>query len=238
MELSLVNNITNTISNKIEDLQEKFLGKSWGEAINNAVDTGLKMILPDFIENEIIEIKDGFIKGGLIEGIKGAIDVTVRKGKELTGMVTGNLENMTQAEAIMKNGDLIGNIANMLGNVIDNSIANGFVRDSLGKLVKSGEDIILDYAEKNLDKVNKEQVKKTKEIDEAIQNWHEAYERQDFRKMSNEFRKIENRIDEIMPLEDIITKARTVENLHNLIKNNDKRFDLTEDQLKLAEQLV
>ena len=41
-----------------------------------------------------------------------------------------------------------------------------------------------------------------------------------------------------MHLEDIINKARKVENLHNLIKNNGKSFDLTEEQKQLAEQLI
>ena len=240
MELLLDNNFTKNLnlSEKLGDLQENFLKTNWGEAINNAVDSGLKFILPDFIESEIIDIKNAFIKGGLIEGIKTTIDTTINKGKELLGMFTGNLENMTQAEAIMKNGGLIENVATLLDNIVDKVVKNNLLKESIGNLIKNGKESILNYAEKNIDKVNKEQVKKLKEIDTAIESWEEAFKNQDFKKMQNEYTKIENRIDDILPLEDIINKARKVENLHNLIKNNGKSFDLTEEQKELAEQLI
>ena len=240
MELSLDNSFIKNInlSEKLEDLQENFLNTNWGEAINNAIDSGLRFILPDFIESEIIDIKNAFVKGGLKEGIKTAIDITINKGKEIIGMFTGNLENMTQAEAIMKNGGLIENVATLLDNIVDKVVKNNLLKESIGNLIKNGKESILDYAEKNIDKVNKEQVKKLKEIDTAIESWEKAFKNQDFKKMQNEYTKIENRIDDILPLEDIINKARKVENLHNLIKNNGKSFDLTEEQKQLAEQLI
>ena len=240
MELSLDNSFIKNInlSEKLEDLQENFLNTNWGEAINNAIDSGLRFILPDFIESEIIDIKNAFVKGGLKEGIKTAIDITINKGKEIIGMFTGNLENMTQAEAIMKNGGLIENVATLLDNIVDKVVKNNLLKESIGNLIKNGKESILDYAEKNIDKVNKEQVKKLKEIDTAIESWEKAFKNQDFKKMQNEYTKIENRIDDILPLEDIINKARKVENLHNLIKNNGKSFDLTKEQKQLAEQLI
>ena len=273
MEIALNNDLNKKISlsETFENLQETFLNKNWGEAINNAIDSGLKIILPDFIENEIIDIKNAFVKEGLVEGIKTAIDTTINKGKELIGMFTGNLENMTQAEAIkttleckgktiavlgngfnhifpkenkslyydiIKNGGLISKVADVLENIVDKTVKNGLIREGIGQLIKSGKDIILENAEKNIDKVNKEQVKKLKEMDTAIEKWNEAFKNQDFKTMQNEYKKIENRIDDIMPLEDIINKARTVENLHNLVKNNGKNFDLTEEQMQLAEQLI
>ena len=231
-------NIGLTISEKIGDLQENFLQNNWGEAINNAVDSGLKTILPDFIEDEIIQIKDAFIQEGLIEGIKTAIEITIEKGKEIIGMFTGNLENMTQAEAIMKNGDLISNIANVLENVVDKCVKNNLISDTLGDLIKSGKNIILDNAEKNVEELNEKQLEKIKEMDELIVDWQNAFEKQDFKKMQSAYNKIENRLEKIIPIEDTINKARTVENLHNLIKNNDKNFNLTEEQMQLAQQLV
>lgn len=238
MELLLNNDLTKNLSNKVGELQENFLKTNWGNAINNAVDSGLKIILPDFIEDEIIDIKNSFVKEGFIEGIKTTIDTAINKGKEIIGMFSGNLEDMTQAEAISKNGGLISGMAKVLENVIDKTVKNGFIKEGLGKLIKNGKDVILDHAEKNIDKVNKEQVTKIKEIEEAIGNWEKAYKNQDFKKMQNEYIKIEHRLEKVMPIEDIINKARKVENLHNLIKNNGKNFDLTDEQKQLAEQLV
>ena len=115
---------------------------------------------------------------------------------------------------------------------------NGFIKETLGELIKDGKKIILNYADKNIDKVNKDQMEKIQEMDELIEEWNKAYQNKDFKKMQNEYIKIERRLEKVLPVEDIINKARKVENLHNLIKNNGKNFDLTEEQIKLAEELV
>lgn len=240
MKLLLTETNTKDISltEKIENAQNNFFQKSWGQAISDGIDYGLKAILPDFIEDEIIQIKNAFIKEGLTEGIKTAIEITLNKGKEIIGMFTGNLENITQAEAILKNGDLIKKIAEILENIIDKCVKNGLLKESLGNLIKSGKDSMLNYAEKNIEKINKEQTKKIKEMNEYIEDWEEAFKNQDFKKMQNAYIKINHRMDSVMPIKETLDKAEVVENLHNLIKNNGKDFNLTEEQLELAKQLI
>lgn len=240
MELLLTE--TNTkdliLSEKIENAQNNFFQKNWGQAISNGIDSGLRAILPDYIEDEIIEIKNALIKGGLIEAVKTAIQVTINKGKEILGMFTGNLENMTQAEAILKNGDLLKSLAKILENIIDKCIKNGFLKETLGNLIKSGKDSMLSYAKNNIDKINKEQTKKIKEMNEFIEDWEEAFKNQDFKKMNNAYIKINRRLEDTLPIKETLDKAEVVENLHNLIKNNGKDFNLTEEQLELAKQLI
>lgn len=52
-----------------------------------------------------------------------------------------------------------------------------------------------------------------------------------------EYNKIQKALKEIMPLETTIKRARKIENLHNLIKNNGQNFELSDTQLELAERL-
>ena len=49
--------------------------------------------------------------------------------------------------------------------------------------------------------------------------------------------KIEKQLKNIVPIEKTINDARTIEILHNLIKNNGQNFDLTSEQMELAEKL-
>ena len=56
--------------------------------------------------------------------------------------------------------------------------------------------------------------------------------------MEKEYKKIEKQLKEIAPIENIINNARKIEVLHNLIKNNGKNFNLSKEQLELAEKLV
>lgn len=60
MQLNLVN----------EKNQNEFLNSTLWKTINNGIDIGLRYLLPDLIEDEIIELKDNLINFGLKDGIK------------------------------------------------------------------------------------------------------------------------------------------------------------------------
>ena len=45
-------------------------------------------------------------------------------------------------------------------------------------------------------------------------------------------------LEKIVPLENIINSARKIENIHNLIKNNGNNFNITEEEILLAQRLV
>ena len=55
--------------------------------------------------------------------------------------------------------------------------------------------------------------------------------------MEKEYEKLEKELENLIPLENTINEARTIENLHNLIKNDGQDFNLTKEQLELAEKL-
>ena len=52
-----------------EQEQNTFLESTLGKVINSALDVGIRMILPDFIEEGVIGIKDSLMQGGLKEGV-------------------------------------------------------------------------------------------------------------------------------------------------------------------------
>ena len=56
--------------------------------------------------------------------------------------------------------------------------------------------------------------------------------------MEREYNKIKKNLKEIIPLENTIKKGRQIENLHQLIKNKGGKFDLTNEQLELADMLI
>ena len=51
-EINLKNNLEN------EKEQKSFLETTIGKTINTAIDIGIRTILPDYIENQIIDLKD------------------------------------------------------------------------------------------------------------------------------------------------------------------------------------
>ena len=55
--------------------------------------------------------------------------------------------------------------------------------------------------------------------------------------MKKEYDKIESQLKSIAPIEKTINDIKTIEVLHNLIKNNGQDFNLTQEELDLAEKL-
>ena len=55
--------------------------------------------------------------------------------------------------------------------------------------------------------------------------------------MEREYKKIEKQINYLMPIEKTINDVKTIENIHNLIKNNGQDFNLSSQELELAEKL-
>ena len=76
-------NQKNEINNEqvTEKEQNSFLQTTLGKTISGAIDIGLRWVLPDLIEDEVIDIKDSLIKGGLKEGINTAINSAINLGK-------------------------------------------------------------------------------------------------------------------------------------------------------------
>ena len=56
--------------------------------------------------------------------------------------------------------------------------------------------------------------------------------------MEKEYKKINKELKKIIPLEETLNKAKTIQNLQELIKNNGQDFNLSKEQLKLAEMLT
>ncbi len=95
------------------------------------------------------------------------------------------------------------------------------------KNIKTGVDNTLDN-----------QVEAIEKLDKYITKWNQYYNEQNFVNMEYQYNKIEEYLKEVFPLEDVLKRARAVENLHELIKNNGRNFDLTQEEKELATMLA
>ena len=67
MDIKLDENLNNNL--EIEKEQNNFLETTIGKIINTGLDAGIKYLLPDLIEDELIEVKDAIFEDGIKEGI-------------------------------------------------------------------------------------------------------------------------------------------------------------------------
>ena len=237
MENNLNNTIeiNNNLNNELE--QKNFLETTLGKTINTGIDIGIRALLPDYIEGQVIDLKDNLIKYGLKEGIKKSINDAINLGKSAIGIVTGNFENISQVQEAIKSGGIIDNVSNLLDDVINKVYKNGVINSTVAKTIKQGKNIILNNVEKNIENTFNKQINYLEYTEKYINNWKKYFNNKDFEGMEKEYKKLEKEISNLIPLEKTINDVRTIENLHILIKNNGQDFNLTQEQLELAEKL-
>lgn len=233
--LEVENQITNDVS--IEDKQRNFLQTNIGKAVNTGLNIGLRYILPDVIEDQVIEIKDSFLQNGFKEGVQTAIDSAINFGKSAIGIVTGNFENINQMQTAVKTGGIIDGISTLLDSVINKVQSKGLIDYNIAKTIKDGKNIILNNVESNIEKTFTDQIKSSEYTNKYISNWKNYYEEKNFEGMDREYKKIKKELKNLIPIEKTINEARTIENIHTLIKNNGQNFDLPKEVFELAEKL-
>lgn len=218
--------------------QNNFLESTLGKTINAAVDIGLRWALPDLIEDEVINIKNSLIKGGLKEGINTAVSSAIDLGKSAMGIFTGNFESISQAQNAVKTGGVIDGISNVIDTVLNKTTKMGLINKGISSVIHQGKNVILDSVSKNIEESFTSQLNNIEKLSKYENNWKNYFEKRDFDGMQKEYDKIQQKLKEIMPLENTIKEARQIENIHNLIKNNGHNFDLTNEQLELSKMLV
>ena len=125
------NNNINLENNQSQEVtyenQKSFLETNLGQVINGGIDLGLKALLPDIIEDEVIEIKDSILTDGFKAGIKTAINNVMDMGKGILGIFTGKFENMSQVKSVIEKGGLIDSISDVLDWGINKAKENNLI---------------------------------------------------------------------------------------------------------------
>lgn len=226
------------IKNEINIQDNNFLQTTLGQTINSAVDIGLKVLLPDFLEDQIIDVKDTFIKQGFKEGVNSIVENAINLGKSAIGIFTGNFENIEQVDSAIKKGGLIDSISGLLDKVIDGAKSANLINKQTAKIIKDGKNTILDTINNNIEDTLSNQVKSIDKLNTYAENWKNYYNEKNFEGMEKEYKKIENKMKEVIPLENTIKRIHEIENIHELIKNNGRDFNLSSEELELTKKLI
>ena len=230
--LNMQNNVIN------ERKQNNFLETVLGKTINTAVDIGIRTLLPNFIEDQVINLKNNLLNYGLKDGIQKTIDNAINVGKSAIGIFTGNFENINQMQSAVEKGGLIDGISILLDTTINAASRAGVINRNVANTITQGKNIILSNVQSNIEKTFINQLNSVEHLNNYIEKWKQSFENKDFKTMEKNYKLIEKELKNIVPMEKTINNARTVENIHNLIKNNGKNFNLTKEQMELAEKLI
>lgn len=237
MEIELKNQLNdNNIA--VEKEQKSFLETTLGGIINTGLDVGIKFLLPDFIEDGVIEIKNAILKDGFKEGLNTAIDEAIDLGKSALGIVTGKFDDINQMQKAVETGGIIDSVSKGIDLALNKINENGKMSNNIINVIKKGKNLILDNISSNIEEMIVDQENQINSFQNSIENWKDAFEKQKFDLMENEMKNINGFLEKIMPLENLIKDARKVENIHNIIKNNNKNFNINSLELEAAKALA
>ena len=230
--------LNNEINNNINVEKNNFLNSVLGKTINKAIDIGLRAILPDLIENQVIDIKNALLQNGLKSGIDTAVNSAINLGKSAVGIVTGNFENMDQVRMAVGNGGIVDTVSNVLDKAINNTYKKGYIDKTVTSIIKNGKNVLLNNISNNIKSELDQQTNSVEKLEKYINNWKEYYNKEDFEGMTKEYNKIKTQLNKVVPLENILKETRKVETLHELIKNNGQNFNITELEKNAIENLA
>lgn len=236
------NNLDNNLKNNNElikgEEQLSFIETNLGKTVNFGLDVGLRALLPDFIEQQVINIKDTLLKEGFSEGIKNIISSAIDFGKSALGIVTGNFENISQVQTAVKNGGIIDGVSNLIDTVLNKTQRTGKLSYTMANTIRKGKNIILDSITNKIEEEFNSQLDAAEKLQKYSNNWKGYFNNHNFEGMQREYEKIKEKLKILIPIEATLNQARTIENLHTLIKNNGQNFNLTSEQMQLANLLV
>ncbi len=235
MELEIEKNIVNEVTS---ENQNKFLETTLGKTVNGAINLGLRVLLPNVIEEQIIEIKDTIIQEGFKEGIEKTIESAINLGKSAIGIATGKFENVSQMQTAVEKGGLIDTISNCVDFGLKIAKQTGILPKEIESIIKSGKNILMANIENNIENTLTTQLKGIEKVNQYIEQWNVYYKEQNFHKMELEYNKIRDKLKDLVPIEETLKKAHQVENLHKLIKSKGQDFNLTKEEIELAKKIV
>ena len=218
--------------------QNSFLRTSLGKVINLGLDLGIRALLPDLIEDGVIEIKNAIFEGGFKEGIDTAIQSAIDFGKSVTGIFTGKFENISQVQTAVKNGGIIDGVSNVIDWALNKATENGKIPYTISNTIRQGKNVILNNVTKNIENEFEKQLDSIEKLDKYTNNWKNYYNEHDFEGMEREYGKIKEKLEDVLPIENTIKEVRKIENLHMLVKNNNGNFNLSKEEVELAQKLV
>ena len=191
------------------------------------------------LNNELVNehIQKNFLETNLGKAINTAVDIGIRAifpdfFEDQIIDIKDNLLNYGLKDGIRQTiDDAIDIGRSAIG------IVTGLINNTIAKTIKQGKNIILNNVENNITSTFNKQYESIDYANKYISNWKENFEKKDFSGMEKEYKKIEKQLNNIAPIEKTINEAKTIMTLHNLIKNNGQNFNLSKEQLELAEKL-
>lgn len=230
-----LSNVAN-LGKSIELAQEKFVQSGLYDIFNSALDTGIRIALPDIAEDVVISVKDSLLDNGLKDGIKQIWNNIKEFGKSALGIVTGKFENIEQVQIATKTGGVLDTISKIFDFALDKAVDNEKITKSTKQSLKTKKNSIIKDIKNKVSENLDEQVGYIEKIQEYNEKWQQCFEDENLKGMKNANRNIQKYLEKTLPFEEILKNARKIEIMQNFVESTGS-FEITQEEQELAEAL-
>lgn len=222
---------------ELVNTQENNIIKTIGNIANNALDYGLRAILPDFIEDDIIEIKDKFIQEGFTEGVQEVVDKLEDVGKSITGIFTGEFDNIEQVKRVIEKNGLLDGVSDVIDKILKKLVSKKIITKTTSNMIKTGKKEILSTMEKEIEGLYKETTYSVDKLSEYCNEWKQQYKEQKYEDMEKTMKKITTQLKKSTLVEETINEARNLEKIQKYIGEKGNIENLSKAEKELLEKI-
>ena len=229
------------IENTKETEQKEFLDTTIGKIVDAGLDFAISTFVPDLIEKPVSNLKDKLLSWDFNKEKEtissGALEQTKKleenSGKEVDiGNVVANLKDFLKEEKT------INSFSKIIDAAIKELVDKDKISSNVSKMLKEGKNAVVEKIKEKIDHELDGQIVYVEELKEQTEKWKNYYQEKDIKNMKAVSKKIDSLMEDIMPIDTILTEAKQIQNLQQLIENNNNQFDLSSTQLELAKMLA
>ena len=231
--MELFKDIINGIGDKISNLQEKFVESNFGKIVKEVMNVGIRVALPDFAENMVIDVTNSLYDNGLKDGIKEIWNNKKSYGKSFLGVSTGKFDNIEQIQNATKNGGILDTISSAFDFALEKAVDNEKITKKARQSIKTQKNEMIKKMKKEITEEVDNQAINVKKINEYAEKWQEAFNNKDLKGMKNANKNLKKYLENTIPLENLLSESKKIDIMQNLVENTGS-FDITEEEKELA----
>ena len=205
---------------------------------NNALDFGLRAALPDFIEDDVIEIKNAFVNEGFISGIEETLKKIEDIVNSIKGLFKGEFESVEQIKRLIQKNGILDAASSLIDTISKKLLEKGIIDKTAYNMIKSGKNEILSSLETQLKKYYKEDEYSIEKLSQSCEEWKEELKKENYEGMKKSINKVKQRLEQSLIVENTIKEARNIEKMEKYIEKNGSLDNLTESQKNLLKSLT
>ena len=205
---------------------------------NNALDFGLRAALPDFIEDDVIEIKNAFVNEGFISGIEETLKKIEDIVNSIKGLFKGEFESVEQIKRLIQKNGILDAASSLIDTISKKLLEKGIIDKTAYNMIKSGKNEILSSLETQLKKYYKEDEYSIEKLSQSCEEWKEELKKENYEGMKKSINKVKQRLEQSLIVENTIKEARNIEKMEKYIEKNGSLDSLTESQKNLLKSLT